>query len=324
MRAIRIISALTVAFAATACTADASGSKGGEVRLESVPTPTAPVDEALPLEAFVPTEEQADSLQRAKALLINKCATRFGFTHDEQVTPDPVLTMVRAGMSKKFISVEQARQYGYHEPEESSGGTGEDLATSPADPGQPPAAKETEATATTGLQLVLDGSAAEESSVGGEKVPEGGCRGEAQAKLFEGAEVPTSKDGNQLANDGAVLNGLLGLFAEAGSRTEKDQRFQEMISGWQECMKEEGYEYKSIGDAERDERWYGRPSTTEQEKLTATADAGCRLKVNYLGIDGALDKAYQEQVVSENEEFLASIKANFEARVENAAQVLET
>ncbi|MFD4896777.1 hypothetical protein [Streptomyces sp. NPDC058411] len=337
MRSAKRALAAVVAVVAVAGAAGCSGGQGdgksgdrGPVKIGAVPTPTADTDEPLPLDAYLPTKEQEESIQRAKSVLVSTCMKRFGFTYPAEPVPDPVLAMIRSGGegALAFRSESEAAQYGYHPKPES--GEGQAESGSGAATGGDRAV----------MELVLTGKSqdkvrpSDQDTVAGKAVPEGGCVGEADAELAEGAPAPDTGGSDDVLPEGAPeeslrtaagngpVNAVLALRGKAADQVTKDERFVEMIDGWKKCMKTAGYPLGSLSAAAEDPRWSESTTATQEEKNTAVADMRCRLEVNYLGIDHALDSAYQQRMIEENGEMLESVRSNTEARVKNAAALL--
>ncbi|MEU9361300.1 hypothetical protein AB0D35_24725 [Streptomyces sp. NPDC048301] len=316
---------------AAGCSSGDEGGKQGDegpAKLGAIPTPTADTDEPLPLDAYLPTKEQEDSIQRAKSVLISSCMKKFGFSYPAEPVPDPLLAMIRSGGegALAFRSESDAAMYGYHAKPQ--GGEGQPESGAGVPTGGDPAV----------MELVLTGKSQEKTrpsggTVAGQDVPEGGCAGEAEARLAKGAPAPETEGGQELpegapkqslgaaAGNGPV-NVVLELRGKAADLVTKDKRFVEMIDSWKACMKTAGFPVGSLSAAAENPKWSQSETATQEEKNTAVADMRCRLQVNYLGIDRSLDSAYQQRMIEENGEVLDSVRSNTEARVKNAAALI--
>jgi hypothetical protein len=304
------IGALTVV---AGCSSQSAPADGRPV-ISSTPTPTAYGMVTSPLEPYMLTNEQEQKLLKAQDLLARECLSRYGVT-----TTRPVLPLV--GMNKTlrernkrtFVELEDARRYGYHRsaafPHESA-------------PAQE-AERKTELPA--GAEVLLNGWRQQNGATGktyqGRQVPEFGCRGEAKGTLTRGLSVPEQVKNPDSAGVRGSQSFVAGLRRQAIDQLLDDDRYHEVIKRWSACMKQSGRDYSNPGAAMRDKRWKtAEPS--RQEIDTAVADTTCRLKLNYLGIIGALRSAYEQRQVDRNRPVLQGVRTYLDGAVAHADEVL--
>lgn len=168
---------------------------------------------------------------------------------------------------------------------------------------------------------------AEDDIGGGISVPTEGCLAEAREEVWgeQWREMSTLGDELQL------------LQFQVESRVEADERFQEALARWQDCMADRGYRFEqpqaavaSVADTRPDEpsdldeapdraaqspdaarsqnaRAEGVTSPhapTSEEIEIATADAECRQDSQLSSIDAELRTQFQAEAVSDHEEQL--------------------
>ena len=135
----------------------------------------------------------------------------------------------------------------------------------------------------------------------GDKLPQGGCIGEADWTLG-GAQPPAPAD-------------VLDVYKSA----ESDSRVQDAWKSWSTCMKDAGYDYKSPWEP-NNAKW---PEQVSQKEIdTAVDDVKCRQSTNLVGTWMAVEAAYQRKALQNDPEGFAKMKAWHDDRVRTAAEVL--
>ncbi|MER6999104.1 hypothetical protein [Streptomyces sp. NPDC000410] len=278
--------------------------------VDSIPTLTTRVEKPVPIEGYLLSDKQWVQLGKADEVLRQRCMQRFGLTYKtstpQQQVPGQTLSEYRYGV----LDPQYTSKHGYRTPSA--------LAASAAAGG--PAAQDDSAGMSKDERLVLLGTTdpkAAAHSAGktggqnfrGQKVPQGGCIGEARQKL---GGTPESGIGDaQIAND-VNLNSF--------SKSLEDKRVQDAFAKWSACMKKQGYAYASPMEASNDKRWPAKPGSAE-EKATATADAKCKIDNNVTGVWYAVDVAHQKQMIEQHATELAAVRKGIDERLKLAARI---
>ncbi|GAA2115121.1 hypothetical protein [Actinomadura alba] len=286
----------------------------GRPVISSTPTPTAYGMVTSPLEPYMLTNEQEQKLLKAQDVLARECLSRYGVAATRPVLPlVGVNKTLRERNRRTFVELEDARRYGYHRSAAfpHDGGPPEETARKPELP--------------AGAEVLLNGWRQQNGATGqtyqGRQVPEHGCRGEAKAKLTRGLSVPEKVKNSDYAGVRGSQSFVAGLRRQAIDQLLGDDRYHEVIKRWSACMKKSGRDYSNPGAAMRDRRWKtAQPS--RQEIDTAVADTTCRLKLNYLGIIGALRSAYEQRQVDRNLPVLRAVRTYLDGAVGHADEVL--
>ncbi|WP_246091228.1 hypothetical protein [Streptomyces griseorubiginosus] len=260
----------------------------------------------LPIEPYLVTDRQMSTILRARQKLVVPCMRRFGFAWPD---PDPG-TGDSAGMPpgmKNGANMDRrygitdpalAARHGYHfAPDAGQRTTREPPAT------RPDADALAVLTGRTG-----DGTPAP-SRYHGLAVPEGGCQGQATARLT---------GGRPLGND--PLAGEINIVSYQKSRA--DPRVKAVFRAWSACMRKRGYSYAAPTDAPgKDPRFTG-PTPTRQETALAEADVACKRQTNVIGVWFTVDTAYQRRMMASKGPELAHAKDAVRIQTANAARVL--
>jgi hypothetical protein len=254
-------------------------------------------DISMPLDAYLVSSEQETTLLRALDLFTAECARRFGVTGlpmSETAWNRELIVGRRYGL----IDPADARQWGYNVPPRLAGVTeAKDEAGgnvwNPTDE---------EFVVVRGRDRYT-GESREGVVVDGQSVPAGGCAGEAERRLHEGAPAVNLRVGEDLR-------------AESYSLAESDSRVRAATDRWSECMRRSGYDYADIW-APNDRAW---PDPVDSEEIaTATADVRCKQESNLAGVWLAVETAYQLRIIDERAEELDEVKKAIETRLRNAA-----
>ncbi|MFF2657182.1 hypothetical protein ACFVUH_07430 [Kitasatospora sp. NPDC058032] len=274
-----------------------------------MPTLVQVEDKTLPIEAYLLTTEQSKQLVAARTALTNRCMARFGFV----VTPPPAPpgggSMAKSLTQRRYFvtDVAEAAQYGYTSKTPTSD-------EKPSRAPEPPAYLLALTGSPDGRAAVLPGQTpqGDGKEVNGQKVPPGGCIGEASGRLGATAENGNGGD-TQLALD--VKN-------TGWKQSQADTRLLAAFSAWSGCMKAKGYDYPTPIAATDDPQWQTLGAASEKARQTATADATCKAEHNVVGIWFTVESAYESALIEQNAEALRAVKQDIDKRVKLAAQAL--
>ncbi|MFC8367442.1 hypothetical protein [Streptomyces sp. NPDC057238] len=290
--------AVVVLTTTTACSAQESASTTPDDGYPGAasPPPERPVSGlakglALPIEGYLISYPERIAWQRAQQNLWKSCMKRFGFKEFDPpppgIVPDPSFN--DANMMRRYgiSDAEEASQYGYHLP----GGNVEPPVWEPA-----PGAE--------GAVFAGSGAELKSGSYQGEKVPEGGCRGETQRKL------------------GEIRYTLAGKVEFASlDESKKDPAVRRAVAAWSSCMKKQGYVTDHPYKAPDLVTSLGSPAPSPEEISLATTDIDCKKKTDLIGIWYAAEKKIQLRRIEENQLALDEEHKKNEAVLKTAASV---
>lgn len=193
MKTLRIlVTALLATGLATGCSAEEKSAET-PVKIGPVATPTAATTTKMPLAAYLPTEDELNTLARAQTSLLRDCMADYGFTDSQIEVPSDWLMFEDISEGTGLpVTLEQAQQYGYHPAGTDTGGDSDDQESgsgsdSTSDlPGPASGDKETEMLVANGTS-VAGASGAAGQRVNGKEIPEGGCAGRAQQTIAKDA-----------------------------------------------------------------------------------------------------------------------------------------
>lgn len=284
---------VVIAFAAISLLSGCSSPSASTAAESSVGDPGDPASWVLPLQAYMPTEQENGQISQAKKILVADCMKGFGFTW----VPAPDLPRVGPKTLTDW-------RYGIH-----------DMALSTSR-GYKPAAKEQEAYDAAVEKGAADGTSADgpdaraldgrSEEVDGKKVPEGGCAGAANREID--AEVVQARAALDLANAAFV-------------KSKQDPEVVKAFADWSACMKKSGYDYKQPLDASDDPK-FGRPEVTSEEISTATADITCRQKTEVALVWFKAESALQKQAIEDHAEELSAERHRIETTVRKASKIV--
>ncbi|MFB7472391.1 hypothetical protein [Kitasatospora sp. NPDC056184] len=302
---------LTAGCTSTTTSADKPAGAGLVVAppsISAVPTIVQAEDKALPIEAYLLTSEQNRQTVAARNILTDRCMARFGFTSTEPPLP-PGTARSDANLTQRryFVTnVTEAAQYGYGAKTPVSG-------EKPSPAPQPPAYLLALTGSPDGSLSFLPGQTPQGGQdVNGQKVPPGGCVGEASGKL--GATEANGNGGDaQLSRD---------IKNTGWEKSLTDARLLAAFSAWSDCMKAKGYDYPTPIAATDDPQWQTLGVSSEKARQTATADATCKAEHNVVGIWYTVESAYETALIEQNAEALRAIKQDIDKRVKLAAEAL--
>ncbi|GAA3039982.1 hypothetical protein [Actinokineospora globicatena] len=288
-----VASTLAVVVAGCGAAEPPNKDTSGEPALGQVSTLKETFDLVLPLDAFRATAEQEATINTANDMLIQECMRRFGFERPVAKRPITREPNRRYGISAS----DDYPNWGYHpSPEQFVDGK-----NAPENKYKPSDAE----------WEVITGSGS--AVVEGEKVPEGGCLGEAgrALDLYQGGATSRT----------AVDDFVQKLTVESNVAARADSRVLAAWSAWSTCMDEAGFDYATPWDANDDEDWWTEQTPTEDEITTANADVACKEKTNTIGINLAVEAAYQDRLVERNAETLNDLRTRLATRVKRATEI---
>ncbi|MFR9800493.1 hypothetical protein ACL02U_32035, partial [Streptomyces sp. MS06] len=297
---------------------------GEPVDVGPISTPTGPTTTTMPFAAYIPDDDELQTLHKARNALVNACVAEFGLKGVlDTPADDSILADIRQGTDLPR-TLEQAQRYGYRN-------AGSEAADTPAGKRQPSRVSAAERRT---KMLVLNGPAAVASQgaeppsglstprsgqnvkVDGKTVPRGGCLGRSDRKLEQGAPDLDAYG----AHGKTALNVLLGIRFEAWTKAAQDTAYRKMAASWSSCMKKAGFVYDSFKAAAEDPEWSRTRRAGDRETAVATADIRCRMQVNYLGVSEAVHLAYGKRAVEDNAELLRAVGDYYDTLVRNAAK----
>lgn len=254
---------------------------------------------ALPLDAYLPSVEQREVLNRAYGLLEQDCMRRLGFTSWQP--PDPRPPDNARVFAFGIVDQQQAARYGYHDPHTADLRRlwSQQSSISPAQRAQ----QRAELAGETGDSAF--------GALPGKQVPPGGCSGEAERKLREGAPP---HDANLYGE----------LVAEANQRTVADPRVRAVTDAWSRCMKRAGFDYKSPAELAGPEgnRW-PTPEPLPVEIATAKADVACKQQTNLPRAWLDVAAGYQRQLIEQQQLALEQLKQEGELELQRANEIVK-
>lgn len=161
----------------------------------------------------------------------------------------------------------------------------------------------------------------------GRMVPPGGCMATADALLNRGAGGVTPADAGKRFDDDEVPR----YVDSAADLAAKDPRIAVAEREWSDCMRSEGLDYGSTGEAGGDPRWATtvnddlspKPRGTRAEIDTAVADARCREETGYSDVRRVVFVEAQNRVIGQSRARLDVIRSINRARLANSAKVLD-
>jgi hypothetical protein len=281
---------------ASGCTADVSPSRAPQSSGSIEPATQLPPGKPWPFDAYQMSEEQGVLWGKAMRILQDDCLRRHGF---EPVQPAPfppseALT-VQGPILWRVSSIADPR-LGYRQPPNpASDQYNEDMAAYQRwyDAHRPSAA----------YQLVESG-----------RHGDGGCYGEAQARLSHGSHR------GQTARWSAFIKPLDGL---AWQQASADPRLLTAMGRWSDCMADKGFDYGTTWEASADDRWGNTESATPLEIRTATADVACQWKTNVNDVWNDTMIGYQDKLIEQHAEEFAAFKKGLAGELAAIQSVLE-
>ncbi|MFJ1798778.1 hypothetical protein [Streptomyces sp. NPDC088180] len=144
----------------------------------------------------------------------------------------------------------------------------------------------------------------------GEAVPDGGCYGEAEAKINE-AGVPE-----------AAISFASQVNRESFERSIGDAQVDVVVKAWSKCMAVSGYSYASPLDSVGDQKFHDSEKPSAEEKQVALTDLECKNRVGLIGKWGRVEARMQKEAMSRDPEKLMQLKAFQGSQLRNARKAL--
>ncbi|CUU55508.1 hypothetical protein Ga0074812_105159 [Parafrankia irregularis] len=292
LAALAVLAALVLLASCAGGKPDSEPAEPAEPAIGAAPKLLASSGLRLPVEDYLPTQDQLDRLSQANLTLIQRCMARFGVRYDVQPTPGGIYGPVSLTDRRYGITdAELARTAGY-------GLGARDPALQPK-----PARPDLDADG----QTVLTGQGS--SVVHGLAVPADGCLGEADRALVRSVPKPDDlRRGNNLQ---------MGTFEV----TKRDSRVRAVFVAWSACMKEAGYHYADPLVVAGDPAFTSPPSTTQI--AVALADIACKARTNLVGEWFTVESAYQRRAIDADPTGFARTRAALAARDRTATEVAQ-
>lgn len=254
----------------------------------------APQSWVLPMQTYLPTDQEQAQLSQAKKILVSDCMKGFGFNW----TPAPDLPRVgpktltdwrygihEMALAKKRGYKADAKEQEAYDAAVKSGAVDDTTADGP------------EAKA-------LNGGIDE---VEGKKVPKDGCVGSANREI----DVETLQ-----------ARTAIGLANAAFLKAKEDADVVKAFASWSACMKRSGYDYKQPLDASDDVKFQS-PEVSSEEIATATADISCRQKTDVAWIWFRAEAALQKSAIDAHAEELSAERKRIDAAVRSASKIVK-
>ncbi|MGI5499099.1 hypothetical protein [Lentzea sp. CA-135723] len=287
--AIWLVAAAVVVAAGTITLADRNEVAAAPPAVGEVRPVHSALDIALPLDRYQHSPADLTTIDRATAVLARRCLHDFGQAWSP---PDPPPVPASTGSSRYGLAdPDRAARSGYHPPQ--------DAPRQPEDRPEP----------APDAMMIYTGKGT--TSVGGKRIPEGGCLGQARRELERG--VPVALPAAE----------LIRLDQEMFEQAQRDDRVRQAMADWRQCMSASGYDYADVWAANNDIRWESEtPSQAEID--TARTDVTCRQRTGIVGTWLAVETAYQRRAIAERAEQFDALERGMRVRVGNATAALAT
>ncbi|WP_309632825.1 hypothetical protein [Nocardioides zeae] len=250
---------------AAGCAAPAES--GSDVPLPD-PLPRVTPASVLPFEAYTLSADERSELFAVRNALVVECAREHGVTltlvHDDPVSLGHGLAMWAGRFGT--LPLEQAREHGYHAPPEG-----------PATQPFTVFVREDEQPRSGVITGEYDASTTRAVDAAGAPLPDGGCRGVADARL--------GGDPDELGSPSAE---------EIRLEAARDPRSVEAMDDWRRCMEERGYAFVSVDEPY--DLALGN-ELTDEERAVAVADVQCTGSSRWRDITFAIETELQERAL---------------------------
>ena len=265
------VSIITAALVMSGCTAPGSGSEDSgspvvEPAIGRVTTPTDPAHVVRPIDEYLPEPEFVLRLARVERARELACLRG---ADDRQVEwpldEEEVLAFLQGGRKDRVV---RAKLWGFFDPQASR----------------------------LGYSRSSDVPGAIESGI-----PAGVAFEEFSTCAQEAADAFPLGNGG-----GAYSAGYVSSLPDGGPPLPTgDSRVESVVEAWSACMGERGFDYPDPVSAEFDPRWGGgTASVTPEQIATATADMDCKTETNLVGIELAVQSAYDQEYIESHWEAL--------------------
>ncbi|MCJ0868503.1 hypothetical protein [Streptomyces sp. AP-93] len=263
-----------------------------------------------PLDSYHPTAEQRKTLERAQEILVDRCMERYGFRYPGQPAESPsgdAENARRYGIS----SASRAASHGYADGSREAPGKspmddlGSDeklvlLGQERLDPTKLPKSQEEAEKSDEGT-----------TSIGGRKVPAGGCLHEATLKLFR----PTK--------DIIDLMFVQNLMFDAYRRSQQDSHVVKAAKSWSDCMAHQGLRTDEPVSPMEDLGFKASEFASPKAISAAKKDIACKAEVNLVGIWFSVETSDQNRLIDQNAETLKRAKVQLEDRLRLANLIIK-
>ena len=314
VRTILSLCAVSAVAVCSACSASGTSANSASAMtaakppaVSSIPDLQSGADITMPIDAYLPSGQEAATLYDSIDIGVAQCAKGFGITVPVSIISDePGAT----DYTRLFgvASLADAQKYGYNDPATATGGAAAGTGGAVTQPDLTPA----ETTVVVGWP---DGhvsgnpdSPPKGLTYNGRTVPTGGCRGAAYRAI--GLAPGFNYIQPQLA---------MNLSDSAFNQSQADSRVLAVFAKWSACMKAQGFSYPNPWTP-NDAKWPTPVSSTEI--ATAVADVQCKQQVNLVGISDAVMTAYENVLIQQNITGLNADKTELDSAAAKAATVV--
>lgn len=242
----------------------------------------------LPVQDYMATDAQLQTINAARAKIMDRCLQRFNITKLPAATGANAfgpqsLTDRRYGIFDLPIAAKFGYGMGLRDPS---------LQPRPAQPNLGPDG-----------QTVFTGEG--RSQINGKNIPEGGCLGETDRALD--AHKPAGADTGLPQN----------LSFESFEWSRHEPRVVAAFKAWSTCMAGHQYQYRDPLAPPADSRFTSTPSAGMSKLAinTATTDIGCKGKTNLVGIWFGVESDYQAEQIRTHAAAFKAAKDAVSARV---------
>jgi hypothetical protein len=281
----------------------ASSHSAQPVAAVATPTLSSVLEARLPIAAYELTASQSAEENYLQQQLRQSCMREFGFDLLPGLSTKVISQGIRVTQeveSRRYgvTNPVDARTYGYHLPTWIVGSA-------------PPA---TVASLPPAERSVFIGTA---KTYRGRPIPTGGCFTQAADELAQaGIGAATQSSG------GSDPSALVGQIRRTDfERAQSDPRVLAVFARWSACMRSNGYSYRTPFDANGDRRWSTSAPPGALEIQIAEHDVSCKLLVNLLGVEFAVESDYENADIATNAAAMAAVKTEV---ADEAASIART
>ncbi len=278
-----------------------------------IPTPSSMAQLALPVAAYELTDQQSAEEQYLELRLAQVCMSRAGFRYLPGLSAGSIADDVK--IEREFDSrrygvsdLAVVARYGYHLPA---------WVTGPGIPVSPGSLPRAERAALVGVGTGVAGgssaaAAGAHSRAGGP--PPGGCLGWSDSQLAAAGVNAEGSSASQLAAQ---------IQQQGFEQAQSDPRVRAVFAAWSACMRVLGYRYATPFAAAEDPRWNMAVPASLGEIATAKADVACKMRVNVLGVEFAVESDYENAAIAADAGTLAQTKAEDASQARGLSRLLD-
>lgn len=249
---------------------------------------------ALPIEPYLQTYPEEVALQHAKNVLNRACMKRFGFDYDPPAPGNrPPHSYNAANMKRRWGITDpaEAREHGYRLPREPTGDW------KPYELQGPDANYVFDLTTASGQKPPAGGV------YEGDRIPEGGCRGETDRKLGSYDDSLAAK-----------------INVETFQRAKQDPGVLAVNHKWSSCMKGKGYRVGTPLEALNQAFSNGTAKASQAEIAMAIADIDCKKSTHLIDVYFSTETTLQKKRIEEEQLALDEQKSKNETIMKRAAE----